>query len=88
MKRKDVFIKNDILVCYLSHISQKTKPPLFRCSYANSSIKNCTKVSIRIMSCLKPFANCKNAKEKATIDVCNKIGNAAFVPASDLPNNE
>ena len=28
------------------------------------------------------------AVEKATIDVCNKIGNAAFVPASDLPSNE
>ena len=28
------------------------------------------------------------AVEKATIDVCNKIGNAAFVQASDLPSNE
>lgn len=28
------------------------------------------------------------AVEKATIDVCNKIGNAAFVTASDLPSNE
>ena len=28
------------------------------------------------------------AVEKATIDVCNKIGNAAFVIASDLPSNE
>ena len=28
------------------------------------------------------------AVEKATIDVCNKIGNAMFVPASDLPSNE
>ena len=27
------------------------------------------------------------AVEKATIDVCNKIGNAAFVHASDLPSN-
>lgn len=28
------------------------------------------------------------AVEKATIDVCKKIGNAMFVPASDLPSNE
>lgn len=28
------------------------------------------------------------AIEKATIDVCNKIGNATFVIASDLPSNE
>ena len=28
------------------------------------------------------------AVEKATIDVCNKIGNAAFVCANDLPSNE
>ena len=28
------------------------------------------------------------AVEKATIDVCEKIGNAAFVRASDLPSNE
>ena len=28
------------------------------------------------------------AVEKATIDVCEKIGNAAFVPTNDLPSNE
>ena len=28
------------------------------------------------------------AVEKATVDVCNKIANAAFVVTSDLPSNE
>ena len=36
----------------------------------------------------KKYPNQSEAVQKATIDVCNKIGNAAFVRASDLPSNE
>lgn len=36
----------------------------------------------------KRYITESEAVEKATIDVCEKIGNAAFVRASDLPSNE
>ena len=36
----------------------------------------------------KRYVTESEAVEKATIDVCEKIGNAAFVRASDLPSNE
>ena len=36
----------------------------------------------------KRYVTESEAVEKATIDVCEKIGNAAFVRANDLPSNE
>ena len=36
----------------------------------------------------KRYMEQSEAVEKATIDVCNKLGNAKFVIASDLPSNE
>ena len=36
----------------------------------------------------KQYPNQSDVVEKATIDVCKELGNAAFVPASDLPSNE
>ena len=36
----------------------------------------------------KKYPNQSEAVQEATIDVCEKIGNAAFVRASDLPSNE
>ena len=36
----------------------------------------------------KQYPHQSEAIEKATIDVCNKIGNAAFVSGDDLPTNE
>ena len=36
----------------------------------------------------KRYMEQSEAVEKATVDVCNKLGNAAFVVASDLPSNE
>ena len=37
---------------------------------------------------IKRYKTQSEAVEKATIDVCGKIGNAAFVKTSDLPSNE
>ena len=36
----------------------------------------------------KRYPNQSDAVEKATIDVCRAIGDAAFVPGDDLPTNE
>ena len=36
----------------------------------------------------KRYMEQSEAVEKATVDACNKLGNAAFVVASDLPSNE
>ena len=50
------------------------------CRYTNSSIKNCTKVSIRIMSCLESFANKKTQTGNGVLNAIwlNKIKKPAM----------